>query len=307
MRLIESISTKLSLAAIVVTVVSFYSTSTLSAGFAKNATGGDYGDVCVVTSSANNGVGTLRACVNSKPSPASARLIVFDKSVLGSRPKIRLSSTLMIPSNTTIDGGGSGGKAWIIALSKNKHLLQIASSRNVIIRNLRIQQRGKSRKGDALNINRSQLVMVRNVEFSRCGDECVNVTNRSKRISIFKSKFENSYYGILVDRRSNKVSIIQNSFRNVTRRSPRIASGNAEILKNKIQNWGGSSGDYAIAIVGKGKATIKQNVFSTFRANKKAHLDFNHLRGIGVGKIRVCNSGGCRNRYQRGVEPIPAN
>src|SRR5690606_22782471 len=142
-------------------------------GFGKYSKGGRGGEVFKVTNLNNSGSGSLRAALEAS---ASSRTIVFEVS-----GTITLSSSLRVPSNTTIAGqtayrtGGQG-----ITIRSNGSYgssLMTISSDDIIIRYIRFRRgRGTNNEqnGDNVTITSGNNIIFDHCSFSWSTDESFN-------------------------------------------------------------------------------------------------------------------------------------
>ena len=220
---------------------------------------------------------------------------------------------LGVGSNKTIDGMGR------IAVVGDRRLFDIVGE-NIIIRGLRFASTLVSWRpgqncaaparpldvlgcGVAIDIHGSaRNVWVDHNEFSHCGDKCIVVwayaaipgpdghVPAPDLISISGNYIHDSYYGILAGVATQvaasemppheRVTIYDNYFRNILRRSPRAASGAwIHAFNNVVEDFGGAGscrgGNYGFAssAVGAAQLFLENNVYIAWPNGCKAAIE----------------------------------
>ncbi|KAL9146704.1 hypothetical protein ABFS82_13G127400 [Erythranthe guttata] len=220
-------------------------------GFGKNAIGGKYGAIYVVTDpsddAANPKPGTLRyGVIQSKP-----LWITFARSMV-----IRLKNELMINSYKTIDGRGAKVE---IAYGP---CITIAHVSHVIIHGISVHdckpgysgvvrdspthaghRRGSD--GDGIDVFASTDVWIDHCFLSNCYDGLIDVIHASTGITISNNFFTNHDKVMLfghddsnVEDRVMKVTVVFNHFGpGLVQRMPRVRLGYAHVANNRYSQW----------------------------------------------------------------------
>lgn len=242
---------------------------------------------CRVINLKDSGPGSLRECAE-RTGPAWIKF--------GVSGTITLLKSIRPTADKTFDGRGQS----ILITGKKMFLLDVRAS-NIIIGDLKftVQQdagsicanpqtsrdtvgcgAGVNIRGDIKN------VWVHHNIFSNCGEKCI-VSGYDingfvpDQLSISHNTFHDSFFGILVEAIPpstkvnpiySRVSIYNNHFRNIKRRSPRISGlVKGHVFNNYIQEWGKENvtacenGDpdfaFAASSVGEALLLLENNVF----------------------------------------------
>lgn len=242
---------------------------------------------CRVINLKDSGPGSLRECAE-RNGPAWIKFALSGT--------ITLLTPLKPSADKTFDGRGQK----VLITGKKMVLVDVRAS-NIIIGDLKFQVQqdagsvcanpqtsrdtlgcgaGVSVRGDVKNI------WIHHNIFSQCGEKCI-VSGYDyngfvpDQLSISHNTFHDSFFGILVEAippstKANpihsRVSIYNNHFRNIKRRSPRIAGlVKGHVFNNYIQQWGKENvtscenGDpdfaFAASSVGEALMLLENNVF----------------------------------------------
>jgi pectate lyase len=284
-------------------------------GYGSHTTGGANGPTCLVTSLNDAGPGSLRECATR----TGAARIRFALSGI-----VRLNSPIRIAADKTLDGRGQD----ITIVGQSMVLLELRES-NVIISDLklRVLQRAGSACanpstptqakgcGDAIMIKGDvRDVWIHHNHFQQCGEKCIvsgydAFWKLPDRISISHNFFVDSFYAVLIEAipsaavsspNYSHVSIYENHFKNIFRRSPRISGlVKGHVFNNYIQLWGyqntfsctGANASFASSSVGEAQLLLEKNVFVpwlTSACNKAVNIERydNGVDVMGIGLSR---------------------
>jgi hypothetical protein len=225
-------------------------------GAGKWTQGGRRGHVVEVTNLDNDGPGSLRTAVDMR----EPRVITFRVS-----GTIHLQSALrVLHPFITIDGSSAPGDGITLA----GHEFQIGTTRQVIVRHLRVRTGDKSSKAsefDAITIFNAQDVIVDHCTAMWSTDECLSVTNDSDRITvqhclIAEALTEHSY-GSIIASTAGDISFLHNLYACNRSRNPRPGSSDRpdkkptsgpsiDFRNNVIFNW-----EFAAGYTGSGQPT----------------------------------------------------
>lgn len=277
-------------------------------GFGAAATGaacapGALQCTCIVTSLADDGADSLRACAERPNTRVRFR----------TSGVIRVERPIRVASSVTIDGA-AGTPASIGGPSRIK--LMIDDSNNIIIRNVVFRSEFASptcarpeRPRDVIGCGVAILaqgdahdILIDHNSFADCGDKCVALWSKAPdggrraigadRVTISNNRFSNSYYAILVGASGGipasllpaemRVTIARNLFDGNFRRSPRAASGaKVHLLNNVIENWGrdtacdtGTDFGWAVSATGGAQMLAEGNYFEARRGNDRCKAAF---------------------------------
>lgn len=245
-------------------------------GYADWATGGAGGPLVFVTSTEDDGPGSLRRALAG----GGPRWVV-----LASPGEIRLRSPVSVPSDVTLDGRG-------VAVTIVGHGLDVRGSRNVRITGITVRDCA----GDAISIrDGADLVSIDHVTATGCSDGLVDVT-RSRaslsRVSIAWSKFHDHPKAILLGGhdwhtldRNLRVTIHHTLFERVERRAPRLRHGVAHVYNTAHVDWSGE----AIEVSDGGRLLVEGSQFVPGPSSKLAI----RLDG-GAGWVARTDLGGAR-------------
>lgn len=201
----------------------------LPQGYGAVATGGD--SEFHVMNLNDSGSGSLRDALSG-----GGRHIVFDVS-----GTITIKSSLIIPSNTTIDGTtapGSGITVTGYSTSMSKH-------HNIIIRNMRFREDTTGPKGKcSLQGSECYNIMVDHCSIEWGRWDCMSFTGDSHDITVqycmIGQGIDPQHFGGLIDACDN-VSLLHNLWIGNDNRNPKL-KGNCQYINNVVYNWGNSGG-----------------------------------------------------------------
>ena len=198
-------------------------------GFGANTTGGRNGTVCLVTSTASAGSGSLKDCVESASGPWWIRFAVDGE--------IELSSRLTLPSNLTIDGRDR-------AVEITGAGLQVLNQSNVIITNLSFHSGGDWDDNDAIQIRGGHDIWVHHCTLSSYADGLIDLTKGTRDVTISWNKFSDHDKVMLIsandadtEDEDTRVTLHHNWFKQTTQRHPRIRHGKLHAYNNFIDRW----------------------------------------------------------------------
>ncbi|MDX6748505.1 hypothetical protein SH611_01670 [Geminicoccaceae bacterium 1502E] len=220
-------------------------------GFGAVALGGRGGVVHHVTTLADGGPGSLRACVES----SGPRVCVF-----GVGGTIVLEDELAVeePWLTIAGQTAPGGGIQLRLSGQSKHSLLRISTHDVIVRHLRLRRGASSLEafpkgvccGDTLTLRDARAVILDHLSIAYATDENVDVSNSSdvtiqNSIIAYGLRFSSSAdtvrdpkqhhsMGILVGAGSDGVSLLGNLLAFNLNRNPRLASGLTDFRGNLV-------------------------------------------------------------------------
>jgi pectate lyase len=203
-------------------------------GYGAVATGGT--TAFKVTNLNDSGTGSLRDALS-----AGGRLITFNVS-----GTIEISSVLIIPSNTTLDGTGK-------SITIHGHYVSISNKKNIIIKNIRFRE-DSTAPADKCSLQGSACgnIMVDHCSIEWATYDCCEFTSNSSNITvqycIIGASIASQYSGGLIDS-ANKVSIHHNLWIDNKTRNPKL-KGNCQYINNVVYNWcdtGGLIGGHSSA------------------------------------------------------------
>jgi len=253
-------------------------------GFGKFATGGRGGRVIKVTNLNDDGLGSLRAAIES----TGPRIIVFEVS-----GNIKLKSFLTIrDGNITIAGQTAPGEGITI----QNYPLRIMNVENVIIRFIRSRMGDLSTvQGDALDSRGVKKMIIDHCSFSWGTDETCSVydvTDATIQNCIISEGLNNSVhsqgmhgFGSLMS--GEGLSLFKNLWSHFTIRNPRFtpsgSQGIVDFRNNVIYNWefrpAEGSGDVNVNLFYNyfkpGPATIKRGGSATLYFLRPNHSEEN--------------------------------
>lgn len=198
-------------------------------GFGAVATGGS--TVVHVTNLNDSGTGSLRAALS-----ASGRRVVFDLS-----GTITITSSLVILSNTTIDGTTAPSPG----ITVTGYNTSMSGASNIIIRNLRFREdiTGPSGK-TSLQGAPTDTVMIDHCSIEWGRWDCMEFTSSSHDITIqnciIGQGIDPQYFGCLIDA-GDRISIHHNLWIGNNNRNPKL-KGNCQYINNVVYNWGSAGG-----------------------------------------------------------------
>lgn len=195
-------------------------------GFGANAAGGT--TVVHVTNLNDSGTGSLRSALS-----ATGRYVVFD--VGGT---ITITSALVIPNNTTIDGTTAPSPG----ITVTGYNSSVSGRHDIVVRNIRFREditgpSGKTSLGGAdacYNI----ILDHCSIEWGRW--DCMEFTSNSHDITvqycIIGEAIDPQYFGFLIDA-CDRVSVHHNLFIDNQSRNPKLKC-NGQYICNTVYNWG---------------------------------------------------------------------
>ena len=218
-------------------------------GAGAMARGGRGGQVLLVTNLSDSGAGSLRAAVESN----GPRIVVFR--VAG---YIELESPITIRRPfITIAGQTAPGDG----ICLKNYALQIANTRQVIIRHLRCRPGDKTSAAgemDAITIWDSQQVILDHCSATWSTDECLSVTRNSDHITVqhclIAEALTSHSMGSIIGGDGGRISFINNLYANNRSRNPRASASfvkpdqaeftgpRIDFRNNVIYNWAYSAG-----------------------------------------------------------------
>lgn len=196
-------------------------------GYGANATGG--ATVVHVTNLKDSGTGSLRAALS-----ASGRRVVFDVS-----GTIKILSTLVIPSNTTVDGTTAPSPG----ITVTGYNTSVSGRNNIIVRNIRFREdlTGPSGKCSFQGADTCYNIILDHCSIEWGRWDCLEFTAGSHDITIqwciIGEGIDPQYFGCLFDA-CDRVSIHHNFFVDNQSRNPKLKA-NAQYINNVVYNWGG--------------------------------------------------------------------
>jgi pectate lyase len=225
-------------------------------GFGRQARGGSGGPLCQVTTLADSGPGSLRACAEAN----GPRWIHFKVSGV-----IDLQSDIAVKSYKTIDGRGA-------AITIRRYGVAIRGVEHVIIHNLRFDE-GRDGVGDAISLkNHARHVWIDHVHLEEYGDGLLDITGACTDITISWSRFEDHDKVMIIGLMSSgadesviRVTLHHNRFSNTVQRHPRLQSGRVHAFNNYLRKWS----SYGMASCRGGQLYSERNIFEA-DADKRA-------------------------------------
>jgi pectate lyase len=203
-------------------------------GYGAVATGGT--TAFKVTNLNDSGTGSLRDALS-----AGGRLITFNVS-----GTIEITSVLIIPSNTTLDGTGK-------SITIHGHYVSISNKKNIIIKNIRFRE-DSTAPSDKCSLQGSACanIMVDHCSIEWGRYDCCEFTSSSSNITvqycIIGAAIADQYSGCLVEA-GNRISIHHNLWIDNKTRNPKL-KGNCQYINNVVYNWcdtGGLIGGHSSA------------------------------------------------------------
>jgi hypothetical protein len=198
-------------------------------GYGAVATGGS--TVFHVTNLNDSGAGSLRDALS-----ATGRRVVFDLS-----GTITITSSLVILSNTTIDGTTAPSPG----ITVTGYNTSMSGARNIIIRNMRFREdiTGPSGK-TSLQGAPTDTVMIDHCSIEWGRWDCMEFTSNSHDITIqnciIGQAIDPQYFGCLIDA-GDRISIHHNLWIGNNNRNPKL-KGNCQYINNVVYNWGSAGG-----------------------------------------------------------------
>lgn len=234
-------------------------------GFGTNVTGGLTGTKCIVTSLSDSGSGTLRGCLAS-----GNRWITF-----GTSGTIKLSNTIKVLANTTIDGRGANVN--IIGAEL------LIKTPNVIITNLKFTASGPSDAApDAVRMSTgANGVWVDHNTFigggDGVGDGAIDMTDGATNITVSWNKFVNWDKSMLINGEGPddsamykpQVTLHHNFIDSTRQRNPKLRHGMLHAYNNFLRNWR----SYGMGIEDNGQLNSQSNIFEAGSNNRAIRTD----------------------------------
>jgi hypothetical protein len=198
-------------------------------GYGAAATGGS--TVFHVTNVNDSGTGSLRDGLS-----VTGRRIVFDVS-----GTITITSSLVILSNTTIDGTTAPSPG----ITVTGYNTSMSGASNVIVQNMRFREdiTGPSGK-TSLQGAPASTVMIDHCSLEWGRWDCMEFTSNSHDISIqnciIGQGIDPQFFGCLIDA-GDRISIHHNLWIGNDNRNPKL-KGNCQYINNVVYNWGSAGG-----------------------------------------------------------------
>jgi pectate lyase len=219
----------------------------------SGVTGGAAGPSVVVTNLDDTGPGSLRGALL-----AGGGQVSFSPGLTGT---IHLASTLPVPSNTTIDGGGA-------AVTIAHFPMLVEDVQNVIVRRLRFTAQVELVDSDALMISGSSDVWVDHNTFSNAADGLIDVVRGATRVTISWNRFEAHRKAMLLGANAPggtpelvDISVHHNLLLGIGERNPMLRHGRFHVFNNVVDGWGSAVTGYAVKADCGADARIEANVF----------------------------------------------
>lgn len=254
-------------------------------GYGANAAGGT--TVVHVKNLNDSGAGSLRDALS-----ASGRRVVFD--VAGT---IKITSTLVVPTNTTIDGttAPAGG------ITVQGYNTSASGRHDIVIRNIRFREDTTGPSGkcafQAADAAHHIILDHCSIEWGRW--DSMEFTGGSHDITIqyciIGEAIDPQHFGLLVDA-CDRVSIHHNLFVDNHSRNPKLKC-NGQYINNVVYNWGTSGlvGGHSSAVW---KSDLINNYFIAGPSSTAANW-FNDCTATDTwfqsGNVRDLNKDGARN------------
>lgn len=214
-------------------------------GFGQNTTGGRGGELCTVTSLANNGTGTLRNCLES----IDPKWIRFNVSGVIDLAASRISAK----SNKTVDGRGAN-------ITIRNGGIDLVGIENVIIHNVKFTDQSFFIGGTDnqpigipyLNILRdTKNIWIDHVTFSNNEDDPIQIGNPSstqspRNITVSWCRWEGNVnkamaIGFDPTKSPNDINITatlhHNFFNDSRQRHPRVSQAKVHTFNNYVYHW----------------------------------------------------------------------
>lgn len=247
--------------------------------------GGQGGIRCQITTNADAGDGSLRACAGM---PARREIDCAS----GLKP-IELVSAVPFRGNATFDGTdcpeirnkGQIGNAMVKISGQSEIILSnirwryvawdthCARSLETIPKDVlgcgALMLVSNAGPGQPLETGSSEIYIVHNT-FLDCSDKCVVIWNGATNITLDSNRFQRAYMasaaGIgpeyTISPWPMLVTWYRNFFDDVYRRSPRCTGGyHCDITNNVVRNWGEQKGDFGVSVAGEAHAWLDSNIF----------------------------------------------
>jgi pectate lyase len=254
-------------------------------GFGAHARGGRHGAVLYVSSLADHGPGSLRACVEA----AGPRTCVFATGgtiVLGS--VLSASNPFLTIAGQTAPGGGI---QLMLSETDEGQVLAI-TTHDVVVRHLRLRRGATSLSaapdgtccGDAVVLTGAERVILDHVSVGFATDENVDVygsrdvtvqdsiiaygLRHSTHTDTAKDPEDHHSMGALVGAGSTRVSFIRNLFAFNLNRNPRLQSGISEVCGNLV--YGATANP--ISLSGDARANVVGNHFDPGPENSYTYV-----------------------------------
>ncbi|CAK8564411.1 unnamed protein product [Lathyrus sativus] len=283
-------------------------------GFGKDAIGGKYGAIYIVTDSsddpANPKQGTLRyGAIQTKP-----LWIIFDRDMV-----IRLKNELIMNSYKTIDGRG------VKVEIGNGPCITIQGVNHVIIHGISIHDckpsnaglvrsspdhvgRRRGADGDAISIFASSNIWIDHCFLARSSDGLIDIIHASTAVTVSNNYFTQHDKVMLLGHNDDytadkimKVTIVFNRFASgLIERMPRVRFGYAHVANNKYDAW------KMYAIGGSANPTIlsEGNFFTAPNDNNAKEITKREAKGKGNWKSWKWRSS--KDAFSNGAYFVPS-
>lgn len=240
-------------------------------GYGAETTGGKDADICLVTSAADAGAGTLRACA-ALPGGRWVRFALPGGTVL------RPLTPIAVGSNTTIDGRGAevviGGRGF-----------RVRAVENVILTDLRVENGDQVDENDGIQIQAADRVWVHHCTVQGWTDGAIDITRDVLNVTISRSYLADagesgSLVGDPGDEYADhlmRITYHHNWFDGLRRGAPRAREATVHLVNNVFEEWS----DAAIIVTHGAEVLVERNYFAPRSAGDVA-LEFEldqHPRG----------------------------
>jgi pectate lyase len=265
---------------------------------------------CVVTTPAddpsNRTPGTLRGCLTSE----RPQRVVFEW-----RGTLRLDRPIAVASHKTLTGEPLKSGDGPVTITGPGRLLMLIDRDDVIISDLkfRIDPAGAAPScanpqtprdvqgcGIAVLAEGSRNIWIHHNDFAACGSGCIALWTRDNTkagggvagtdaVSISNNRFRDSYYGLFAGAgnfvaprdipKRMRISVYDNVFENIFRRSPKASSGvQIHLFNNVIRDWGqsgkpctGQSWGFGASSTGEAQLLAENNLFAARAETNACH------------------------------------
>ena len=238
-------------------------------GFGAGTTGGKDGALCVVTTLANSGSGSLRGCVGSSNGPTWIRFEVDGD--------IRLNTNIALPSNLTIDARGR-------SVHIRNRGLTVNNRENIIITNLTFRDGAEGDDQDAIQVKGGDQIWIHRCTFSNYSDGLVDLTKGTRDVTVSWNRFSDLDKVMLISANDNdvedentRVTIHHNWFKETRQRHPRVRHAKVHAYNNFFDRWY----TYAIGCSTNSQCYSEKNVFAAGRRDAAIITQVGEDRGRG--------------------------